>query len=124
MRAFHSQKLSYILGKNPFVLKENPSKISKNTFALKNLVCFFEWVKCPSVRSMKFCNVRILRCIFQASASKTLVSGGEVKVKEVRSRQQITKRDIAGVSIVLGLLLNLKHKPIKSEFWTVVERSD
>ena len=33
--AFHSQKISYTFGKNPFAFKKNPSKIRINPFVLK-----------------------------------------------------------------------------------------
>ena len=45
--AFHSQKISYTFGKNPFVLKENPSKIRVNLFVQKKSRTLFLMSEVP-----------------------------------------------------------------------------
>ena len=45
--AFHSQKISYTLGKNPFLFKKNPSKIRINPFVLKKSRTLFPMSEVP-----------------------------------------------------------------------------
>ena len=45
--AFHSQKVSYTFGKNPFVLKKNPSKILINPFVQKKSRTLFPMSELP-----------------------------------------------------------------------------
>ena len=45
--AFHSQKISYTFGKNPFVSKKNPSKIRINPFVLKKSRTLFPMSEVP-----------------------------------------------------------------------------
>ena len=45
--AFHSQKISYTFGKNPFVFKKNPSKIRVNPFVLKKSCTLFTMSEVP-----------------------------------------------------------------------------
>ena len=47
--AFHSQKISYTFGKNPFVFKKNPSKICINPFVLKKSRTLFPMSEVPLV---------------------------------------------------------------------------
>ena len=47
--AFHSQKISYTLGKNPFVFKKNPPKIRKNPFVMKESRTLFRKSEMPLV---------------------------------------------------------------------------
>ena len=48
--AFHSQKISYTLGKKPFVFKKNPPKIRKNPFVMKESRTLI-WSKTPHQRN-------------------------------------------------------------------------
>ena len=45
--AFHSQKISYTLGKNPFVFKKNPPKIRRNPFVMKKSRTLFRKSEMP-----------------------------------------------------------------------------
>ena len=49
--AFYSQKISYTFGKNPFVLKENPSKIRVNLFVQKKSRTLFLMSEVPLRRN-------------------------------------------------------------------------
>ena len=50
-RGISLSKISYTFSENPFVCNEKAQKFVKNTFVLKNLVRFFERVKCPLILS-------------------------------------------------------------------------
>ena len=45
--AFHSQKVSYTIGKDPFVFKKNPPKIRKNPFVVKESRTLFRKTEMP-----------------------------------------------------------------------------
>ena len=45
--AFHSKKISYTFGKNPFVFKKNPSKIRINPFVLEKSRTLFPMSEVP-----------------------------------------------------------------------------
>ena len=47
--AFHSQKISYTLGKNPFVFNKNPPKIRENPFVMKESRTLFRKSEMPLV---------------------------------------------------------------------------
>ena len=51
--AFHSQKISYTFGKNPFVFMKNPPKIRKNPFVVKESRTLFQKSEMPLVSSME-----------------------------------------------------------------------
>ena len=51
--AFHSQEISYTLGKNPFVYKKNPPKIRKNPFVMKESRTLFRKSEMPLVCAHK-----------------------------------------------------------------------
>ena len=104
--AFHSQKISYSFGKNPFVFKKNPSKIRVNPFVLENLVCFFQWVKCLLQKSVSNGKM-IVFCFVVDLHARHLVNATIPKLTYFATRKSLKK---SAKYKIRGIHLGIRRK--------------